>query len=201
MIEKVTVFLKNKNNLIVVVLIGILFMVIALPVKKQDTDVPENTVNAGNTGSSTNAEIYDSSFFIDEESYVENIERRLEAALSRLEGAGEVKVMITLSSSAEVVLEKDTVSSLSETEEADGEGGSRTVRVEDKEETTVYITESGRLTPYVIKTITPRVEGVIVLAEGAGEGKVSMEILDAVRVIFGIEAHRVKIMKLDGTNS
>lgn len=201
MIEKVTVFLKNKNNLIVVVLIGILFMVIALPVKKQDTDVPENTVNAGNTGSTANAEIYDSSFFIDEESYVENIERRLEAALSRLEGAGEVKVMITLSSSAEVVLEKDTVSSLSETEEADGEGGSRTVRVEDKEETTVYITESGRLTPYVIKTITPRVEGVIVLAEGAGEGKVSMEILDAVRVIFGIEAHRVKIMKLDGTNS
>lgn len=201
MSEKVTVFLKNKNNLIVVVLIGILFMVIALPVKKQDTDVPENTVNAGNTGSTANAEIYDSSFFIDEESYVENIERRLEAALSRLEGAGEVKVMITLSSSAEVVLEKDTVSSLSETEEADGEGGSRTVRVEDKEETTVYITESGRLTPYVIKTITPRVEGVIVLAEGAGEGKVSMEILDAVRVIFGIEAHRVKIMKLDGTNS
>lgn len=195
MIEKATAFFKNKNNLIVVVLVGILLMVIAIPVKKKDTDVSQNTENTENT------EINYDSYYIDENAYVESLERRLEEALSCLEGAGEVKVMITLNSSAEVVLEKDFSGSLSETEETDGEGGSRSIRVEDKEEVTVYLSESGVSTPYVVKTITPRIEGVIVLAEGAGKGNVSMEIMDAVRVIFGIEAHRVKVMKLNGTNS
>ena len=194
MIEKITVFFKNKNNLVVVVLIGILLMVIAIPVKKNDANVPEKPVNI------ETEEINNDGFYIDEESYVENMEKRLEAALSRLEGAGEVKVMITLSSSAEVVLQKDAAASLSETEENDGEGGSRYIKVQDMEETTVYTSEGSRSVPYVVKTITPKVEGVIVLAEGAGEGNVSMEILDAVRVIFGIEAHRVKVLKLDGTN-
>ncbi|MCH5274696.1 MAG: stage III sporulation protein AG [Lachnospiraceae bacterium] len=195
MIEKAAAFFKNKNNLIVVVLVGILLMVIAIPVKKKDADVVQNPVNTGND------ENNNVSYYMDEDAYVESLERRLEAVLSCLDGAGEVKVMITLSSSAEVVLEKDVSASLSETEELDGEGGSRLIRAEDKEEVTVYLSESGVSTPYVIKTITPRVEGVIVLAEGAGKGNVSMEILDAVRVIFGIEAHRVKVMKLDGTNS
>lgn len=194
MIEKITLFFKNKNNLVVVVLVGILLMVIALPVKKNDTDVPENAADMENT------KIYNDSYLIDEAAYVDNMEKRLEAALSKLDGAGEVKVMITLSSSAEVVLQKDTASSLSETKEEDGEGGTRSIRVLDEEETTVYTSEGSRSVPYVVKTITPKVEGVIVLAQGAGEGNVSMEILDAVRVIFGIEAHRVKVLKLDSTN-
>lgn len=197
MIDKCREFLKNKNNLIVVVLVGILLMVIALPVKKRE-DGGENRTNVENT---EETEINNMRYLTDEEDYVERMERRLEAALSRLDGAGEVKVMITLRASSEVVVEKDTTDSLSETREEDGEGGSRLVRVQDTEEATVYISESGQSSPYVVKTLTPQVEGVIVLAEGAGEGNVSMEILDAVRVIFGIEAHRVKVMKLNGTNS
>ncbi|MCH5269288.1 MAG: stage III sporulation protein AG [Lachnospiraceae bacterium] len=197
MIDKCRDFFKNKNNLIVVVLVGILLMVIALPVKKRENGV-ENRTNTENT---EETEINNTRYLTDEEDYVERMERRLEEALSRLDGAGEVKVMITLRASSEVVVEKDATDSLSETREEDGEGGSRLVRVEDTEEATVYISESGRSSPYVVKTLTPQVEGVIVLAEGAGEGNVSMEILDAVRVIFGIEAHRIKVMKLNGTNS
>lgn len=197
MIDKCRDFFKNKNNLIVVVLVGILLMVIALPAKKRENGV-ENRTNTENT---EETEINNTRYLTDEEDYVERMERRLEEALSRLDGAGEVKVMITLRASSEVVVEKDATDSLSETREEDGEGGSRLVRVEDTEEATVYISESGRSSPYVVKTLTPQVEGVIVLAEGAGEGNVSMEILDAVRVIFGIEAHRIKVMKLNGTNS
>lgn len=196
MIDKCREFFKNKNNLIVVVLVGILLMVIALPVKKRE----DKTESRNNIENVSQTEINNSGYHMEEDDYAERMERRLEAALSRLEGAGEVKVMITLRASSEVVVEKDSAGSLSETKEEDGEGGSRLVRVEDMQEATVYISDSGQSEPYVIKTLTPQVEGVIVLAEGAGEGNVSMEILDAVRVIFGIEAHRVKVMKLNGTN-
>lgn len=196
MIDKCREFFTNKNNLIVVVLVGILLMVIALPVKKRESG-EESSANAGNMAGS---EINNTRYIMDKDDYAESMERRLEEALSLLEGAGEVKVMITLRTSSEVVVEKDLTSSLSETNEEDGEGGSRLVRVQDTQEATIYTSESGQSSPYVVKTLTPQVEGVIVLAEGAGEGNVSMEILDAVRVIFGIEAHRVKVMKLHGTN-
>ena len=191
MIEKLTSFFQNKTNLVVVVLAGILLMVIALPVKKK-----EDGQNGADGAKEEAAVILSGS----EEDYARAMERRLEETLSRLEGAGEVKVMITLSASEETVLEKDVTRSLSETGEEDGEGGKRDIKTEDTAENTVFLSESGQSFPYVVKTLPPRVEGVIVLAEGAGEGNVSMELLDAVRVIFGIEANRVKVMKLQGGN-
>ncbi len=191
MIEKLTSFFQNKTNLVVVVLAGILLMVIALPVKKE-----EDGQNGADGAKEEAAVILSGS----EEDYARAMERRLEETLSRLEGAGEVKVMITLSDSEETVLEKDVTRSLSETGEEDGEGGKRDIKTEDTAENTVFLSESGQSFPYVVKTLPPKVEGVIVLAEGAGEGNVSMELLDAVRVIFGIEANRVKVMKLQGGN-
>lgn len=191
MIEKLTSFFQNKTNLVVVVLAGILLMVIALPVKEK-----EDGQNGADGDKEEAAVILSGS----EEDYARAMERRLEETLSRLEGAGEVKVMITLSASEETVLEKDVTRSLSETGEEDGEGGKRDIKTEDTAENTVFLSESGQSFPYVVKTLPPRVEGVIVLAEGAGEGNVSMELLDAVRVIFGIEANRVKVMKLQGGN-
>lgn len=99
-------------------------------------------------------------------------EKKLETLLSGMEGAGKVKVMITETVSRERQVEKD-------------------------EESTVYERDSqGRETPYVSRSIAPKIEGVLVLAQGGENAVVAKNITDAVVALFGIEAHKIKVMKM-----
>lgn len=198
MSEKLKGLLQNKNNLIVLVLMGVLLMVVTLPVNgkndvKKDTDalLRENNdsylIESKETGADT-------------QTYAAEMERKLAQVLQTMEGAGKVQVFITLASSEERIIEKDMPVNRSNTVENDGEGGSRTVSNVDAGENTVYTTEGNVTTPYVVKTVTPKVEGVLVLAQGAGNGAVSKNIADAVQVLFGIEAHQVKVIKMETPN-
>lgn len=198
MSEKVKGLLQNKNNLIVLVLMGVLLMVVTLPVNgendvKKDTDAfaIENNDSYLMAGKETGT---------DTQAYEAEMERKLAQVLQTMEGAGKVQVFITLASSEERIIEKDMPVNRSNTVENDGEGGSRTVSNVDAGENTVYTTEGNVTTPYVIKTVTPKVEGVLVLAQGAGNGAVSKNIADAVQVLFGIEAHQVKVIKMETPN-
>lgn len=198
MSEKLKGLLQNKNNLIVLVLMGVLLMVVTLPVNgkndvKKDTDalLRENNDSYLIESKETRA---------DTQTYAAEMERKLAQVLQTMEGAGKVQVFITLASSEERIIEKDMPVNRSNTVENDGEGGSRTVSNVDAGENTVYTTEGNVTTPYVVKTVTPKVEGVLVLAQGAGNGAVSKNIADAVQVLFGIEAHQVKVIKMETPN-
>ena len=48
----------------------------------------------------------------------------------------------------------------------------------------------------VLISTNPKVTGVLVIAEGGGNTKVKAEILEAVQALFGIEPHKIKIMKM-----
>ena len=45
------------------------------------------------------------------------------------------------------------------------------------------------------KELLPEVEGVIVIAEGGDNAVVARNITEAVQALFGVEAHKIKIMK------
>ena len=215
--EKIKGLLKNKNNLIVIVLVGVLLMVITLPVEeKQDSTSHNKLLQTNDNGSYLNVAgeksqntdaamtgiddvAYDTTNGTGQD-YARQMEEKLEEVLEKMEGAGEVQVFITLSSSEELIVEKDAPVNRSNTAEADAEGGSRTINSVDAGENTVYATEGNISMPYVVKTVTPRVEGVLVLAQGAGNGTVNKNIADAVQVLFGIEAHQVKVIKMEVTN-
>ena len=124
------------------------------------------------------------------------MEQKLAALIMQRAGGGEVRVIITLRTSSEKVVEKDAPVSRTDTEEADSGGGTRTVNAVDTGDSTVYTNEGNHAEPYVIKTISPQIEGVVVLAEGAGSGSVSKNISDIIQVLFGIDAHQVKVVKL-----
>ena len=55
----------------------------------------------------------------------------------------------------------------------------------------------GAETPFVIEETAPEVEGVLVAAQGGENLKVAEDISDAAQVLFGVEAHKIKIMKLN----
>lgn len=207
MIDRIKEFAKNKNNLVVLVLVGVLLMVITFPLEeKEDISTGKAgsaTENTNNNNSYLNVAGYGNSniegVMTEEQLYVAQMEEKLEEVLSKLDGAGNVEVLITLQASEEKIVEKDIPVVRSNTEETDSAGGTRTVSNVDMGESTVYSDVDNNSQPYVIQTISPRIEGVVVLAEGAGSGNVSINLTEAVQVLFGVEAHKIKVMKMEGT--
>lgn len=107
-------------------------------------------------------------------------EKRLADMLSKIEGAGEVSVMITYYTGTEKSLAYET-----KTSEREGSGE----RSEDKK----AVTSGGE--PMVVKEIYPSVKGVIVAADGADKPAVKAAIREAVTASTGAQAHRVCIFK------
>lgn len=217
--ESIVKFLKNKNNLLIIVLLGVLLMVIAIPVDTAGTGgksasgrndnssyQTKNTgtgYQAGGTAAYTAAgdgtagydETAGTGYVWEQEQYIKEMEAKAESLLSGVNGAGQVKVMITLRASSEQVVEKDMPVTRSQTSEQDSQGGSRMVSEFATEDATVYRKGNGYEEPYVVKTLSPSVEGVVVVAEGAGNGEVNKNLSEAVQILFGVEAHRVKVLK------
>lgn len=175
--------LKKKDNLFILILVGILLMVITIPVDKKEGKKEEDViVESTSTDQGTDS--------------IEKMEQRLEKILGKIEGVGKVSVMITLKSSGEKIVEKDLESSGNSTEEADSQGGTRkTTDSSKKEETVFYSSESGSNEPYVIKEMEPEIEGVLVIAEGGDNPSVEKNISDAILALFSIDAHKIKVMK------
>lgn len=201
--NKLEALLKNKNHLLLLVLAGALLMVIGLPVKQTETTENKESVQSINplqtaSGTADAAETGSSEALSETEVYMQAMEEKVEKLLSRMEGAGEVKVILTWKTSVERIVEKDVSTVRSNTAEEDSQGGTRTVNDLDSGEATVLSTQGSNAEPYVVKTISPTVEGVLVLAQGAGDGAVSSNLSDAVQVLFGIGAHQVKVIRMAG---
>lgn len=188
----------KKDNLIILILTGVLLFIIALPTKDdkgEETDISrtQDTVPSGELRrESPETETIDSG-----EEYARQLEQRLRETLSQMEGVGQVRVMITLKSSRELVVEKEQPYLRSSTTESDAQGGNRIVNQFETEENTVYRTSGSESEPYVIKTLPPQIEGVVVVAEGANSGTVNRTIVELVQALFGIEAHKVKVVKME----
>ena len=184
----------RKDQLLILLLTGILLMVIAIPTGKRKES--SSLTSESSAGKTTNG----ASGGTEEEVYTACLEERLGQTLSEIEGAGDVKVMITLKSSAEKVLDKDTESDQETVTEEDSQGGTRQSSKASKKESTVYGNESGNnsqenSSPYVSKELSPEIEGVVVVADGGGDAVVKENISSAVQALFDIEPHKIRIMK------
>lgn len=190
--EKYKALLKNKNNLVVVVLIGVLFLVITLPIEDAGTKVKQtdNQYDVSGEQQVTDGEG-------DLQEYCSYLENKLEKSLAKLEGAGAVEVLVSLKSSKERIVEKDQSITRSGSNERDSQGGNRDISDFDSKESTIYVSEGSASEPYVVKVLQPEVEGIMVIAQGAGKGAVSKNISDALQALFGIEAHKIKVVKME----
>ncbi|MDY5987727.1 MAG: stage III sporulation protein AG [Lachnoclostridium sp.] len=177
----------KKDRLVILLLCGVLLLIIALPV---------NTGNQNNTDEMAEK----SAEAVDSYSYARYLEQHLEEILSQVKGAGEVRVMITLTDSGERIVEKDTESTTETVKEEDSQGGSRTTMNDSRSETSVYNSGSGESLssggePYVTKEKTPVVGGIIVIADGGDNGVVVQNITEAIQALFDVDTHKIKVMK------
>lgn len=199
----------RRDNFIILILTGILLIIIALPTRETAQKEESNT----DPGTEKSMELFgevpeeldspqESAGMaeLDDELdtlYAACLEERLTQALSQTAGVGEVRVMITLKASRELVVEKEQPVRHSSTNESDSLGGNRTVSEVDSDESTVYRTDGSVSEPYVVKTLPPQIEGVLVVAQGAGSGTVNRTIVEIVQALFDIEAHKVKVVPME----
>lgn len=176
----------KRSDWLILVLAGILILIIALPAdtkeKKQAEEAKENISQENNTMEASKDEI----------------ERKLEDILEKIDGAGDVKVMITYQDSGTQVVEKDKNTSENSLEESDRTGGVRNTKEQQLQESTVYEEADAGNTPFVSKELLPKVEGILIVASGGDNQKVKQNISEAVLALFQVEAHRIKIVKMSG---
>ena len=151
----------KKENLGVLLLVGLLLLVIALPTRQEN----ENTITEENTQETDQG--------LKEQDWQTKMEERLVEVLEQVQGVGKAEVFLTCEGTQEKVVEKD------ETE-------------------TVYERDSrGNQTPYVSAEIYPQVTGILVVAQGGDDPVVIQNIQEAVQVLFQVEAHKIKVMKMN----
>ena len=191
----------KRDNLIILVLSGILLIIIAMPSEKgdsKDSKTQENTpVQTSQPAGGIQEETGEDWEKLSEEEYSAWLERRLAEVLRKVDGVGEVQVMITLKSSRELVVEREESISRSATNESDSQGGSRVISQTQMGESVVYSSEGSVSEPYVVKTLPPEIEGVLVVAEGAGNSAVNRTITVIVQALFDVEPHKVSVVRME----
>jgi len=129
------------------------------------------------------------------EDYAKRLERDLKSILSKIEGVGNVEVLITLNSDEEVVAAMDVVQSSTTTNEKDSNGTVReVVQTESNNKIVTSQNLSGQNAPIVLKRLMPEIRGVIVVADGAKDPRLRYEISSAVQTALGIPAYKVKVI-------
>lgn len=119
-----------------------------------------------------------------------DLESKLTEILSKINGAGDVDVMITFESSEELVPAYNSNTTTETTKEQDSSGGERTTTSSTENKTMIT---SNTNDPVVLKTSEAKIKGVIVVASGASDSAVKEKLYSAVQTSLQISGHQVEI--------
>lgn len=132
----------------------------------------------------------------------ENLETRLSKVLTAIAGAGNVQILITYESGTEIIPIINTDTQINETQETDSQGGMRTTKSTTENNQTVTIQqEGGSQTPLLLKEKMPEIKGVIVIAQGAGDIRVRLNLLKAVQTALQISGDKIEVFPMEGYNT
>lgn len=125
------------------------------------------------------------------------LEIRLKDILSKIQGVGEVEVLINYSESSEIVPMYNENTKSSNTEETDTSGGTRTIQETDSQKEIIYQENSGEKTPITQKVVEPKIEGAIITAKGANNAEVKAKIIQAVEAVTGLATHKIQVFEMN----
>ena len=114
------------------------------------------------------------------------VQKQMEALLSAIDGAGRVRLMLTLSSGERVVYQTD----------------SRTVTASGSttQETETVFRQSGgsEKEPAVQSTVYPTYQGALVVCDGAERASVRLAVTQAVSSLTGLGSNKIAVVKMKG---
>lgn len=127
-----------------------------------------------------------------------DLQANLENILTKISGVGKVNVLITYSESSEVVPLYDETTSETSTEETDTSGGKRVTTDTNKQKQAIMQENtSGEKGVITQKTVSPKIEGAIIIAEGGDNANVKTQIIQAVEAATGLATHKIQVFKMN----
>lgn len=120
---------------------------------------------------------------VEEDFSVEALEEKLEEALSAIDGAGEVRVVLTVESGMKRVLAQDA-----SLEQEDG-------ALRRETETVLVSGGSGVQDVVLVQQIYPQFQGALVVASGGGDPAIQLKLTEAVAALTGLGADKISICK------
>ena len=123
--------------------------------------------------------------------------QKLEDILSKINGVGKVKVMITYSQTSQTIPLYNNDASEKQTEETDKQGGTRKITETDTKTEIIYKEENGEKTPITQKVVQPKIEGAIITAKGANDMTTKTNIIQAVEAATGLATHKIQVFEMN----
>jgi len=181
---------KSYYWLVLLVLFGIAIMLLS-----SFFDITDQVIPYESPSSST-----ETAGFIDKDSdpktmqdYEKIFENQLIDVLTSMLGVDQVTVKINLDSTEELVVERNTNSSERVTNEKDNQGGTRSIKDVSKDEQVVTIRNNSNEEPLIIKTLKPKVRGVVVVAKGAENIQIKAMITEAVQSLLNVQPYNIAV--------
>lgn len=188
---------KRLSSLISICLILafiLLTMNVLLPKNKLLNKSSDVTYKQENNEETKESEMKTStSMSTDQKTYEENQKVDLKNILKKMEGVGDVDVLISFESGEEKVPAYDTNAQVSTTEETDTEGGKRTNNQKNDGATVVMTSKDGGNEPFILRTYKPKITGVVVVAEGAENSKTKYNIEQAISKLYNLSLEKVNV--------
>lgn len=192
-IKKILAQKQLKNLIAVCIVLGfaLIAMNVLLPSSKT---LSNNKVSSGVTAKNTE----DTSITkeTDEKNYEEQQKTDLKNILKKMNGVGDVEVMMSFENGEQKVPAYDKNSQKSTTEETDNQGGKRVNNQNTDGESIVMTTADGNNEPFILTTYKPKIIGVIILAEGASNSKTKYEIEQAVSKLYNLSLDKVNVYSM-----
>ena len=184
---------KNIENLIVFLIILVITVIVINIIWNDDKKEESNT--QGKTLAKTDITKDTEVITTEQDEY--NLKTELEQTLSKINGVGKVTALITYSESSQIVAMYNQNSKESTTEETDTNGGIRTINEKDTNKEVIFKEENGEKIPVTEKLIMPKIEGAIIIAEGANNAEVKSNIIQAVEVVTGLATHKIQVFEME----
>ena len=179
---------KNIENLVVFIILLIVTLIII------NTIWNDNEINNTNTIQDNGVVLASSS---DTGVTTENnTQNNLKQILSKIEGVGKLEVLITYSESSQVIAMYNETYKESQTEEEDTSGGTRVIQEINKDKEIIYQEENGEKVPITEKVVMPKMEGALIVAEGANNAVVKTNIIQAVEALTGLATHKIQVLEM-----
>lgn len=185
---------KRLENIVVFLVILIITIIVINVIWNDGNDSnEEQTTDSNKRLAETSLNTINDDSIIDSK---DELTSNLESILSKIEGVGNVKVMVTYSETSQTVPIYNEETSQEDTEETDSEGGTRKVTQTDTRKEVIYEESDGSSTIITKSVISPKIEGAIITAQGASNATVKTNIIQAVEAVTGLATHKIQVFQM-----